>query len=177
MTSSNIQQILSEAALAPTGEIIKEEVVVTKEVSVDNLIFGMVELASYLYHLNTQANLLSLNLESPNSLSMSEFLKEQYKRHLCDFNLMAEKVRSMDYLLPMCEKGLMGAYKNFKNVKSYDSRDSLVTYVRNLEDCGFKAKDLYDTAREVGAPDVEASLAEITGNLFGAAGKIKATLR
>ena len=177
MTSSNIQQILTEAALAPTGEIIKEEVVVTKEVSVDNLIFGMVELASYLYHLNTQANLLSLNLESPNSLSMSEFLKEQYKRHLCDFNLMAEKVRSMDYLLPMCEKGLMGAYKNFKNVKSYDSRDSLVTYVRNLEDCGFKAKDLYDTAKEVGAPDVEASLAEITGNLFGAAGKIKATLR
>ena len=177
MTSSNIQQILSEAALAPTGEIIKEEVVVTKEVSVDNLIFGMVELASYLYHLNTQANLLSLNLESPNSLSMSEFLKEQYKRHLCDFNLMAEKVRSMDYLLPMCEKGLMGAYKNFKNVKSYDSRDSLVTYVRNLEDCGFKAKDLYDTAKEVGAPDIEASLAEIIGNLFGAAGKIKATLR
>ena len=177
MTSSNIQQILSEAALAPTGEIIKEEVVVTKEVSVDNLIFGMVELASYLYHLNTQSNLLSLNLESPNSLSMSEFLKEQYKQHLCDFNRMAEKVRSMDYLLPMCEKGLMGAYKNFKSVKSYDSRDSLVTYVRNLEDCGFKAKDLYDTAREVGAPDVEASLAEITGNLFGAAGKIKATLR
>jgi len=177
MTSSNIQQILSEAALAPTGEIIKEEVVVTKEVSVDNLIYGMVELASYLYHLNTQANLLSLNLESPNSLSMSEFLKEQYKRHLCDFNLMAEKVRSMDYLLPMCEKGLMGAYKNFKNVKSYDSRDSLVTYVRNLEDCGFKAKDLYDTAKEVGAPDIEASLAEIIGNLFGAAGKIKATLR
>lgn len=177
MTSSNIQQILSEAALAPTGEIIKEEVVVTKEVSVDNLIFGMVELASYLYHLNTQANLLSLNLESPNSISMSEFLKEQYKRHLCDFNLMAEKVRSMDYLLPMCEKGLMGAYKNFKNVKSYDSRDSLVTYVRNLEDCGFKAKDLYDTAKEVGAPDIEASMAEIIGNLFGAAGKIKATLR
>ena len=177
MTSSNIQQILSEAALAPTGEIIKEEVVVTKEVSVDNLIFGMVELASYLYHLNTQANLLSLNLESPNSLSMSEFLKEQYKRHLCDFNLMAEKVRSMDYLLPRGEKGLMGAYKNFKNVKSYDSRDSLVTYVRNLEDCGFKAKDLYDTAKEVGAPDVEASMAEIIGNLFGAAGKIKATLR
>ena len=177
MTSSNIQQILSEAALAPTGEIIKEEVVLTKEVSVDNLIFGMVELASYLYHLNTQANLLSLNLESPNSLSMSEFLKEQYKRHLCDFNLMAEEARSMDYLLPMCEKGLMGAYKNFKNVKSYDSRDSLVTYVRNLEDCGFKAKDLYDTAKEVGAPDVEASMAAIIGNLFGAAGKIKATLR
>ena len=177
MTSSNIQQILSEAALAPTGEIIKEEVVVTKEVSVDNLIFGMVELASYLCHLNTQANLLSLNLESPNSLSMSEFLKEQYKRHLCDFNLMAEKVRSMDYLLPMCEKGLMGAYKNFKNVRIYDALDSLVTYVRNLEDCGFKAKDLYDTAKEVGAPDVEASMAEIIGNLFGAAGKIKATLR
>ena len=177
MNSSDIQQVLTGAALAPTGEVVKEEIIVTKEVSVDNLIFGMVELASYLYHLNTQANLLSLNLESPNSLSMSEFLKEQYKRHLCDFNLMAEKVRSMDYLLPMCEKGLMGAYKNFKNVKSYDSRDSLVTYVRNLEDCGFKAKDLYDTAKEVGAPDVEASMAEIIGNLFGAAGKIKATLR
>ena len=107
--------------MAPTGEVVKEEVIVTKEVSVDNLIFGMVELASYLYHLNIQANLLSLNLESPNSLEMSEFLKEQYKRHLCDFNSMAEKVRSMDYLLPMCEKGLMGAFKNFKNVKTYGS--------------------------------------------------------
>jgi|TARA_R100000081_G_C4759031_1_gene138786 hypothetical protein len=177
MTSSNIQQIFSEAALAPTGEVIVEEVIASKEVSVDNLVYGMVELASYLYHLNTQANLLSLNLESPNSLEMSEFLKDQYKRHLCDFNSMAEKVRSMDYLLPMCEKGLMGAFKSFKNVKSYESRESLVTYVRNLEDCGFKAKELYDTAREVGAPDVEMAIAEIIGNLFGSAGKIKATLR
>ena len=177
MTSSNIQQILTGAAMAPTGEVIKEEVIVTKEVSVDNLIFGMVELASYLYHLNIQANLLSLNLEGANSLGMSEYLKDQYKRHLCDFNSMAEKVRSMDYLLPMCEKGLMGAFKNFKNVKSYDARESLVTYVRNLEDCGFKAKDLYDTAREVGAPDVEMAMASIIGNLFGTAGKIKATLR
>ena len=65
----------------------------------------------------------------------------------------------------------------FKNVKSYESRESLVTYVRNLEDCGFKAKELYDTAREVGAPDVEMAIAEIIGNLFGSAGKIKATLR
>ena len=177
MTSSNIQQILSEAALAPTGEIIKEEVIVTKEVSVDNLIFGMVELASYLYHLNIQANLISLNIEGANSLEMSKFLKEQYKRHLCDFNSMAEKVRSMDYLLPMCEKGLMGAFKSFKNVKSYESRASLVTYVKNLEDCGFKAKALYDTAREVGAPDIEMAMAEVIGNLFEAAGKIKATLR
>ena len=177
MTSSNIQQILSEATLAPTGEVIKEEVIVTKEVSVDNLIFGMVELASYLYHLNIQANLLSLNLEGANSLGMSEYLEDQYKRHLCDFNHIAEKVRSMDYLLPMCEKGLMGAYKTFKSVKSYESRDSLVTYVRNLEDCGFKAKDLYDAAREVGAPDVETCIADVVGNLFAAAGKIKATLR
>ena len=163
--------------MAPTGEVVKEEVIITKEVSVDNLIFGMVELASYLYQLNIQANLLSLNLEGSNSLGMSEYLEDQYKRHLCDFNSMAEKVRSMDYLLPMCEKGLMAAFKNFKNVKSYDARESLVTYVRNLEDCGFKAKDLYDTAREVGAPDVEMAMASIIGNLFGTAGKIKATLR
>jgi len=177
MTSSNIEQILSGAALAPTGEIIKEEVIVTKEASVDNLIFGMVELASYIYHLNIQANLLSLNIEGANSLEMSKFLKEQYEHHLCDFNRMAEKVRSMDYLLPMCEKGLMGAYKNFKSVKSYEARTALVTYVKNLEDCGFKAKDLYDTAREVGAPDVEMAIAEVVGNLFSSAGKIKATLR
>ena len=177
MTSSNIQQILSGAAMAPTGEVVKEEVIITKEVSVDNLIFGMVELASYLYHLNIQANLLSLNLEGANSLGMSEYLKDQYKRHACDFNRVAEKVRSMDYLLPMCAKGLMGAYKNFKNVKSYESRDSLITYVKNLEDCGFKAKDIYDTAREIGAPDIEMCVAEVVGNLFEAAGKIKATLR
>lgn len=177
MTSSNLQEILSGAVMAPTGEVVTEEIVVTKEVSVDNLIFGMVELASYLYHLSTQANLISLNIEGANSLSVSEYLQEQYKQHLCDFNRIAEKVRSMDYLLPMCEKGLMAAFKGFKSVKSYDSRDSLVTYVRNLEDCGFKAKALFDQAREVGAPDVEMAIAEITGNLFGSAGKIKATLR
>ena len=89
MTSSNIQQILTGAAMAPTGEVVKEEVIITKEVSVDNLIFGMVELASYLYQLNIQANLLSLNLEGSNSLGMSEYLEDQYKRHACDFNHVA----------------------------------------------------------------------------------------
>ena len=48
-----------------------------------------------------------------------------------------------------------------------------VTYVRNLEDCGFKAKDLYDTAREVGAPDIEMAIASIVGNLFGTVEKLR----
>jgi len=177
MTSSNLQQVFQEALAAPTEEVVVEEIVVKKEANVDNLIYRMVEMASYLYHLNIQANLISLNIEGANHLTVSEFLKEEYKQHLCDFNRLAEKVRSMDYLMPMCQKGLMGSYKSFKTTKSYDARESMITYIRNLEDCGFKGKDLYDTAREVGAPDIEVCVAQIVGNLFDTAGKLKACLR
>ena len=120
MSSSFTNQLLQELTTAPTEEIVKEEVVVVKEANVDNLIYKMVELASYLFHLNIQAHLIHLNLEAPYFLAVHKFLKKQYEQHVEDFDTLAELVRSMDYLLPMCQKGLLGQYKNFKTTNYKD---------------------------------------------------------
>tara|TARA_R100001163_G_C5033298_1_gene172995 strand:- start:228 stop:785 length:558 start_codon:yes stop_codon:yes gene_type:complete len=177
MAPSFMNEILQQQPTAPTEEIVKEEVVVVKEANTDNLIFQMVELASYLYHLNLQAHLIHLNLEAPYFLAVHKFLKKQYQQHTDDFDTLAELVRSMDYLMPMCQKGLLGQYKNFKTTKTYDADESLVLYVKNLESGGFMAKDVYEAAQKVGAPDVENHLADIVGNLFKGAWMLKSTLR
>lgn len=154
-----------------------EEVVVKKEASVDNLIYGLVSYASFTYQLNTQAHLIHINIESPIFLSIHEFLKEQYEQHIADFDTISELVRSMDYLLPTCQCGLMDAYKKFKSVKTYDAKESLTIYIKNLELAGYTAKELVDLAREVGAPDVENELATIVNHCFKSAWMLKATLR
>jgi hypothetical protein len=64
MTSS-ITDILQAAVEAPKKEMITQEVIIQKDNCVDNLIYNMVALASYLYQLNTQAHLLHLNIETP----------------------------------------------------------------------------------------------------------------
>ncbi len=79
--------------------------------------------------------------------------------------------------MPMCQKGLLGQCKNFKMTKTYDADESLVLYVKNLERGGFMAKDVYEAAQKVGAPDVENHLADIVGNLFKGAWMLKSTLR
>jgi len=177
MTSSNIGQLFQQAATAPTEEVVTEEVVIVKEANVDNLIYRMVELASYLFHLNIQAHLLHLNIETPIFLSVHEFLKEQYEQHTEDFDTISELVRSMDYLMPMCQKGLLGQYKNFKTTKSYEADQSLFLYMKNLEDGGFMAKDIFLLAQEVGAPDVENELATVVKNMFKSAWMLKSILR
>lgn len=177
MSSSFVDQLLDGQLPAPVEEIIREETVTVKEVSVDNLIYQTVELASYLYHLNIQAHLIHLNIEAPYFLAVHKFLKKQYEQHTDDFDKLAEIVRSMDYLLPMCEKGLLGQYKNFKTTKSYKADESLILYIKNLEDGGMMAKDVTDLAREVGAPDLENALADVVGHLFKGAWMLKSTLR
>jgi len=177
MNSSAIPNILQAALEAPKQEKIIEEIVITKETNVDNLIYNMVSFASYNYQLNVQAHLLHLNIEHPLFLSLHKFLKKQYVQHTNDFDTVSELVRSMDYLMPMCQCGLFDAYKKFKSVKSYDAKESLVTYLRNLEQGGMMAKTIVDMAREVGAPDVENFVAEIVNNMFKSAWMLKATLR
>jgi DNA-binding ferritin-like protein len=177
MTSSNISEIFSNAVEAPTQEVVTEEVIVTKEATPDNLVYRMVSFASYLYQLNIQAHLLHFNVECSNFLSVHKFLGKQYEQHLADFDTIAELVRSMDYLMPMCQCGLMDAYKKFPAVKTYDARESLTLYTKNLEAGAMMAKDLVDAAKETGAPDVENFAAEICGNLFKGAWMLKATLR
>jgi DNA-binding ferritin-like protein (oxidative damage protectant) len=176
MASSDLTDLL-QAAMAPTEEIVTEEVIVTKEASLDNLVYKLVEFASYNYQLNTQAHLLHLNIEAPFFLAVHKFLKKQYQQHIDDFDVLAELVRSMDYLLPLCQKGLLCACKNFKNITTYEARPSLTLYIKNLENGGFMGKELIDLAREVGAPDAENEVAEIVGHMFKSAWMLKSTLR
>jgi starvation-inducible DNA-binding protein len=148
-----------------------------EKASVEQLITQLVSLSSYLHQLYTQSHLLHLNVEGPLFLPIHKFLGEQYEAHIDQFDTLAEFIRSMDFLLPMCERGLLGAYKGFKHVKSYETRDGLTVYLKNLEACGFMAKDIQKIAKEVDAPDIENYLAELVGAMFKAAWFLKSTLR
>jgi DNA-binding ferritin-like protein len=177
MNTSSLANIFQSATEAPTQEVVKEEVIITKEATPDNLAYQMVSFASYLYQLNIQAHLLHLNVECSNFLAVHDFLGEQYAQHVTDFDTIAELVRSMDYLMPTCQCGLFDAYKKFPSVKTYDAREGLILYTKNLEAGAMLAKNLTEVARETGAPDVENFSAEICGNLFKSAWMMKATLR
>lgn len=145
--------------------------------SVQDLISGLVSLSSYLHQLYVQSHLLHLNVEGPLFLPIHEFLKGQYEAHIEQFDQIAEFVRTMDFLMPMCERGLLSAYKGFKHVKSYETREGLTIYLKNLETCGMSSKDLQKIAKEVDAPDVENYLAELVGAMFKASWFLKSTLR
>lgn len=157
--------------------IIIEEQEAKPVATADELINQLVVMGSYVNQLYLQSHLIHLNIEGPLFLPIHEFLKEQYNAHIEQFDALSEFVRSMDYLMPMCAKGLQGAYKNFKNVKSYDAREMLTVYAKNLEAAGFMAKDVGLIAKEVQAPDIENYLAELVGMMFKSAWFLKATLR
>lgn len=180
MTSSTLEELYQQqqAQLAQqASSVVEPEEGEEKEASADELIKELVKLASFLFHLNMQAHLLHLNVEAPYFLAIHKFLKKQYQQHQEDFDTLSELVRSMDYLMPMCQKGLLGAYPKFKTVKTYEATESLITYVKNLEECGFLAKDIYDISEEVGAPDISNALADVVKHMFAGAWKLKSTLR
>lgn len=145
--------------------------------SVEELCKHLITLGSFLNQLYTQAHLIHLNIEGPLFLPLHEFLKTQYEAHVEQFDAVSEFVRSLDYLLPMCNRGLAGANKNLKLVKSYEPRSMLLTYLGNLDACGMAAKEVLECARAVEAPDVENYLADLIGAMFKAAWFLKATLR
>ncbi len=145
--------------------------------SVQDLISGLVTLSSYVHQLYVQSHLIHLNIEGPLFLPIHQFLKDQYEAHIAQFDALAEFVRSMDFLMPMCQRGLLGSYKGFKHTKSYETRESLTVYLKNLEACGFMAKDLGKLAKEVQAPDVENYAADLVGAMFKASWFLKSTLR
>jgi DNA-binding ferritin-like protein len=145
--------------------------------SVQDLISGLVSLSSYLHQLYVQSHLLHLNVEGPLFLPIHKFLKKQYNAHIDQFDKTGEFIRSMDFLMPMCERGLLGAYKGFKHVKAYETREGLTVYLKNLEACGMASKDLQKVAKEVDAPDIENYLAELVGAMFKSSWFLKSTLR
>ncbi len=65
-----------------------------------------ISLCSYLKELQTQSHLIHLNYEGANFLGVHAFLGDQYEAHQTQFDTLAEFIRSMDYLTPMCARGL-----------------------------------------------------------------------
>lgn len=164
------------SALMPTQ--IEERVIsVEPEPQIQDLLLNLVALSSYAHQLYAQSHLIHLNVEGPLFLPIHEFLKGQYELHVGQFDKLAEFVRTMDTLMPMCQKGLLNAYKGFKHCKSYETRDMLVTYLKNLEDFGMQAKDLGELARTIKAPDVENYAAQLVDESFKSAWFLKSTLR
>jgi DNA-binding ferritin-like protein len=144
---------------------------------VGSFIQQCISLCSYLKELETQAHLCHLNYEGGNFLGVHAFLKEQYEAHLAQFDALGEFIRSMDYLMPMCSRGLADVSPGIQQVSSYKGTDMLAVYYKNLEELGMKAKKLEPIAAKVGAIDIQNFMAELCGQAFKAAWQIKATLR
>lgn len=136
-----------------------------------------ISLSSYLKELETQSHLIHLNYEGGNFLGVHAFLKDQYEAHLKQFDTLAEFIRSMDYLMPMCGCGLADASPGIQRVTSYKGTEQLAVYYKNLEELGMKCKKLEPIAQKVGAIDIANYLADLVGQAFKAAWQIKATLR
>lgn len=164
------------SALVPT-EAEERIVSVEPEPQLQDLLLNLVALASYTHQLYTQAHLIHLNIEGALFLPLHEFLKDEYKLQIKHFDKISEFVRTMDTLMPMCQKGLLAAYKGFKHCKSYEAREMLITYLTNLEDFGMQAKELNELARKVEAPDVENYAAQLVEDSFKSAWFLKSTLR
>jgi DNA-binding ferritin-like protein len=176
MTFTETFKSIPAADLVPT---VAEQMMVSvePEPQLQDLLLQLVALASYSHQLYAQAHLIHLNVEGPLFLPLHEFLKGQYDLHVGQVDKLAEFVRTMDTLMPMCQKGLLSAYKGFKHCKSYDTRDMLITYLGNLENYGMQAKDLGELAKIIKAPDVENYAAQLVDETFKAAWFIKSTLR
>ena len=136
-----------------------------------------ISLCAYLKELETQSHLIHLNYEGSNFLGVHAFLKEQYQTHLEQFDTLAEFIRSMDYLMPMCSCGLKDAAPPMQTVTSYKGTDMLGVYYKNLEELGMKAKKIEAVAEKVHAIDIQNYMADLVGQAFKAAWQIKATLR
>lgn len=136
-----------------------------------------ISLCSYLKELQTQAHLIHLNIEGANFLGLHGFLKGQYESHLEQFDTLAEFIRSMDYLLPLCSKGLADASPGIQHCTSYKNTEMLAVYYKNLEELGMKTKKLEPVAAKVGAIDIQNYLSDLCGQAFKAAWQIKAVLR
>ena len=148
-----------------------------KKEDVAGLAALMIQMAGYTSNLMIQAHLVHLNYEASNFFGVHQFTEKQYKKHQKQFDRVGELIRSLDYLLPMCAKGLASACKKFKHIDSYEPQDMLMTYLSNLEDAGMLCKKVIKQARKEDAPDVENYFAQLIEEFFTAAWMIKSTLR
>ncbi len=137
----------------------------------------LIQLSSQAAHLMLQSHLVHFNYESGNFFGVHNFTKEQYEKHQKQLDRLGELVRSLDYMMPMCEKGLLGSFKKFEHVDSYDGTSMLFAYLSNLEAFGMCAKKCAKSAAKMDAFDIENYCGEVIEDCFTAAWMIKATLR
>ena len=150
----------------------------SRDYSLGDLVSDLNSLAACAHKLYTQSHLIHANIEGAMFLSIHEFLKKKYKQHTKQFDTLAEKIRTLDHLLPMCENGLNDLCdQKFEHVTSYEAREMLRTYLTNVEGVALFCKNVYCGAQEVEAPDIEDFLAKMTGELYDTAWYLKATLR
>jgi DNA-binding ferritin-like protein len=137
----------------------------------------LIGLSSLVKELGTQAHLVHVNLEASYFFGVHSFLQEQYEEHTRQFDRVAELVRTLDTYMPMCRLGLTNALPCFHDIKSYEARQMLLTYMANLEDCGALVKQIWSMAHETKAIDIAHEMEGIAHNCYKAAWQIKATLR
>lgn len=141
------------------------------------LISELIQLLSYTEQLRVQSHLIHFNYESGNFIGIHKFLKKEYELQQEHFDRLGELIRSMDYMVPMCMKGLLNAYKKFNHCDTYDPCEMLCKYISNVEDFAITCKKVRRTAMRVDAPDIENYMAELIEDSFKSSWFLKATLR
>lgn len=149
----------------------------SKKEPVSRLANELICLSSHAAHLMLQAHLVHLNFEGTNFFGVHKFTKSQYKKHQEQLDRLGELVRSLDFLMPMCCKGLMAAYKKFGHIEAYAGPAMLITYYENLEEFGYAAKKVAKMAEKMDAYDIENYCGELIEDCFTASWQIKSTLR
>ncbi len=149
----------------------------SKKEPVGRLANELIQLSGFAAQLMLQSHLVHLNFEGGNFFGVHDFTKGQYKKHQEQLDRLGELTRSLDFLMPMCSKGLLGSCKKFEHIKAYEGTAMLITYYENLEEFGMCAKNVAKLAAKMDAFDIENYCGEIIEDSFTAAWQIKSTLR
>ena len=175
-TASPVQPIPETSDRQPEKVSYKPQPQSKKE-PVSRLANELIQLSGFAAQLMLQSHLVHLNFEGGNFFGVHDFTKQQYKKHQKQLDRLGELTRSLDFLMPMCSKGLLGSCKKFEHIKAYEGPAMLITYYENLECFGMCAKNVAKLAAKMDAIDIENYCGEIIEDSFTAAWMCKATLR
>ena len=175
-TASPVQPIPETSDRQPEKVSYKPQPQSKKE-PVSRLANELIQLSGFAAQLMLQSHLVHLNFEGGNFFGVHDFTKQQYKKHQKQLDRLGELTRSLDFLMPMCSKGLLGSCKKFEHIKAYEGPAMLITYYENLECFGMCAKNVAKLAAKMDAFDIENYCGEIIEECFTAAWMCKATLR
>ena len=175
-TASPVQPIPETSDRQPVKVSYKPQPQSKKE-PVSRLANELIQLSGFAAQLMLQSHLVHLNFEGGNFFGVHDFTKQQYKKHQKQLDRLGELTRSLDFLMPMCSKGLLGSCKKFEHIKAYEGPAMLITYYENLECFGMCAKNVAKLAAKMDAFDIENYCGEIIEDSFTAAWQIQACLR